>query len=435
MTPENLQFLMASAVDMTFKGMPHHIGRITLADIGGQGWNVLREDLPLPVAVVRSDALEQNSRWMRAFLARTGVQIAPHGKTTMCPQLFLRQLADGAWGLTCATPAQLQVYRSFGIRRVLLANQLLGRQALNFVCSEMARDPHFELYVIADSVAAVSMMAEAARRGTGGRRLRVLVEIGQSGGRTGARTLAEALALSRAIAAEPALALSGVASYEGVVPGDDDDLLEANVSKMLDFHRETALETARLGLFSPEGPVLLTAGGSQFPDMAAERLKRIDIGRPTQVVIRSGCYLIHDDGHYARSLARMSSRSPGLACLEQGLSPALELWAYFQSRPEPRVGFATFGKRDAGHDLGFPQPRRWFRPGQHTRPQPLSPDHRVIKLSDQHAHLELPADTPLRIGDMLCFGISHPCTTLDKWTILPVVNERYDVVDALRTYF
>lgn len=435
MTPENLQSILASAVDMTCKGMPHHIGRIALADVGRQGWNVLREDLPLPVAVIRSEALEHNSRWMRAFLARTGVQIAPHGKTTMCPQLFLRQIADGAWGLTCATPAQLQVYRSFGVRRVLFANQLLGRQALDFACREVARDPQFELYIIADSTTAVSALAEAAKRSAGGRRLRILVEVGQTGARTGVRTLPEAVDLARAIAAEPALALTGVASYEGIVQGDRDDLLEANVVKMLELHAAVAVEAARLGMFSADGPVLLTAGGSQFPDMAADQLKKIGIAQPTEVVIRSGCYLIHDDDRYARALERMASRSPRLASLEQGLSPALELWAYFQSRPEPRLGFATFGRRDAGHDAGLPQPRRWFRPGQHLSPQTLPPGHRVIKLSDQHAHLELPSDTPLRIGDMICFGISHPCTTLDKWTILPVVNERYDVIDALRTYF
>jgi D-serine dehydratase len=435
MTPENLQSVMDSEVDRTCKGMPHHVGRMLLADIGRQGWNVLREDLPLPVAVIRSEVLEQNSRWMRAFLARTGVQIAPHGKTTMCPQLFLRQITDGAWGMTCATPAQLQVYRTFGVRRVLLANQLVGRQAVAFVCREIVRDPHFEFYTIADSVAAISNLAEMASHETGGRRLRILVEIGQAGARTGVRTIAEALELARAIAAQPALALAGVASYEGVVSGSTDDILEANVSRMLEFQSAFALEAAQAGLFSSEGAVLLTAGGSQFPDMAADRLKKIDIGRPTEVVLRSGCYLIHDDGHYAHALQRMSLRSPSMTPFEQGLSPALELWAYFQSRPEPSLGFATFGKRDAGHDLGFPQPLRWFRPGWHSQPQPLASNHRVMRLSDQHAHLELPSDTPLRVGDMIGFGISHPCTTFDKWTILPVVNQHYDVIDALRTYF
>jgi D-serine dehydratase len=435
MTPEQLQSIMGSEVDKTCKGMPHHIGRLSLADIGRQGWNLLREDLPLPVAVIRSEALEQNSRWMRAFLARTGVQLAPHGKTTMCPQLFLRQIADGAWGMTCATAAQLQVYRTFGVRRVLLANQLLGRQAIAFARAELARDPQFELYTIADSIAAISHMAQMASRDACGRRLRILVEVGQTGARTGVRTIAEALELARAIAAQPALALAGVASYEGVVSGSTDDLLETNVSRMLEFQSAVALEVAQAGLFSPEGAVLLTAGGSQFPDMAADRLTRLDIGRPKEVVLRSGCYLIHDDGHYARALRRMSLRSPGIAPFEQGLSPALELWTYFQSRPEPGLGFATLGKRDAGHDLGFPQPLRWFRPGRHSQPQPLASNHRVVKLSDHHAHLELPDYTPLQVGDMIGFGISHPCTTFDKWTILPVVNQRYDVVDALRTYF
>ncbi len=61
-------------------------------------WNLLREDLSLPTAVLYEDKLAHNLRWMQEFVAAYGVKLAPHGKTTMAPKLFARQLQAGAWG-------------------------------------------------------------------------------------------------------------------------------------------------------------------------------------------------------------------------------------------------------------------------------------------------------------------------------------------------
>src|SRR5450432_508582 len=116
-------------LDGRIKGIPGAVAGFPLSEIGGQGWNLLREDLPLPVAVLRQSALAGNGRWMRAFLALSDSVIAPHGKTTMSPQLFQRQIADGAWAMTVATAQQLRICRDSGIARVVLANQLVGRQA------------------------------------------------------------------------------------------------------------------------------------------------------------------------------------------------------------------------------------------------------------------------------------------------------------------
>jgi len=190
------------------------------------------------------------------------------------------------------------------------------------------------------------------------------------------------------------------------------------------------------GYFSTAQPVILTAGGSQFPDIAAKRLRAIDLGRPCERIVRSGCYLTHDSVHYARAFARMLQRSPELELPGSlALAPALELWACVQSRPEQTLAFANFGKRDTGADLGLPEPLSWYRFGLHAAPAAIPAGHRVTELNDQHAFLELPADSPLRVGDMMAFGISHPCTTFDKWQVLPVVNDAYDVVDAVRTFF
>jgi D-serine dehydratase len=216
MTLDALETLL---LDHRVKGMPGGIEPFPLGRIAERKWNVLREDLPLPLAVLKERALTHNSAWMRRFLGLSGTMIAPHGKTTMSPQLFARQLADGAWAMTVATVHQLQVARDFGIGRIVLANQLIGRQAIRYVFEELKRDPDFDFYCLVDSSTNVAQLAAAAREAAVGRPLQVLLEGGFPGGRTGARDRAAALVVAEAVAdAEPYLALRGVEGFEGLFP-------------------------------------------------------------------------------------------------------------------------------------------------------------------------------------------------------------------------
>ena len=182
-------------LDGRTKGFPAAAEPLRLGQLGKHGLDVMAEDLPLPLAALKETALRHNSSWMRAFQEMTGVILAPHGKTSMSPQLFRRQLDDGAWGITVATVQQLRVCRATGVTRVLMANELVGRQAIAYVLDELARDPTFEFYALADSVAAVDALAAAAAARRPGRPLDLLVECGVMGGRTGCRSLSAALAV------------------------------------------------------------------------------------------------------------------------------------------------------------------------------------------------------------------------------------------------
>ena len=424
-----------SLVDQRTKGLPGGLAPLALDALGTQGWNLLHEDLPLPVAVLRQRALAANRRWMQAFLRHSGAVIAPHGKTTMSPQLFESQLADGAWAITVATGHQIQVARTYGVERVILANQLVGRQAIRYVMGELARDPSFDFYCLVDSVEGVAQLAAAARAAGLGRPLQLLLEGGYRGGRTGCRDLPSALAVARAVAAAaPMLALRGVEGFEGLFSGSAEAKATA-VSGFLDFLVEIAVAAEREGLFGP-GPLLLSAGGSAFYDMVAARFARAGLTRELRVVTRSGCYLTHDSGLYAQAFDDLLRRSPELGRLNAGPEAALEIWAYVQSRPEPEKVLLTMGKRDVSYDE-MPVALRWFRPGGASgrAPAALAAGHVVTGLNDQHCHMTVPANSPLAVGDMVAFGISHPCLTFDKWQVIPLVNDAYDVVGAIRTFF
>jgi D-serine dehydratase len=427
--PLRLETLLGAPLDPSTKGLPPDCGPVTAGGIGKRGWSLLAEDLPLPQAVIRRKALEANSAWMSRFAALNGLRIAPHGKTTMAPQLYDLQARDGAWAITVATTQQMGVALRFGVRRVLIANQPVGRKQVDAVFAALAADPAVEIFCLADSVEGVDQLAAGAARNSPANPLYVLVEIGVDGARTGARSPAAALSVSRAVAAAPGLSLAGFECFEGVLADTAavDRLVEAVVSAAHAAEAE--------GLLPAGEPLILSAGGSAYFDRVGERFASARFGRPLLKVLRSGCYLTHDSIGYARAFERIVAQT-SLALPDGRLEPALEVWAYVQSRSEPGRSLLTMGKRDVGFDAGMPRPERWFRPGgAMTAPQPMPEGHEVAALNDQHCHLLHPASSPLRVGDMVGFGIGHPCTTFDRWALLMVVDEDYRITGAVRTFF
>ena len=266
-----------------------------------------------------------------------------------------------------------------------------------------------------------------------GRRLQVLIELGLPGGRTGFRDDAEALAAARRIAASPYICLRGIEAFEGIIQGLAAAERDAKVDDLLQRIVRLGEQCHDTGLFA--GEPILSAGGSSLFDRVAKTFGAARETRPFLVLLRSGCYLVHDSHFYKQLIDQLEVRSPIAASLGEGLRPALEVWAYVHSRPEPTRVIAGLGKRDIGEDVARPTPLAWARPGPDVTPRPLSETHRASRLDDQHAYLDVPADSPLEPGDLISFGISHPCTTFDKWKLLYIVDDQLHVIGSVRTYF
>jgi D-serine dehydratase len=422
------------ALDLGDKGVPPLARDLPLTAVGAQGWRVLQEDLPLPIAVIRESALRHNSAWMKAFVAKEGARIAPHGKTTMSPALFDLQIADGAWGVTLSTQHQIQVARSFGYDRIFLANQLVGRSAIAYVAGQLRDHPEFEFYCLVDSAINVEAIARVAADLGLSRPVNLLVELGYRGGRTGCRSLDEAAALASFVSRTDKVRLAGFEGFEGLLRGGSRQETAALVSAFLDDLVRLAERCSSEGLLSGESAIL-SAGGSAFYDIVAAKLKAARLDRPSLVLLRAGCYITHDRLLYGRAFEALRERDPALAASGGGLMPALEIWAYVQSRPEPGKAILGFGKRDASYDEP-PVALSWFRPdGAMSQPVPVPDGHDVHGLNDQHCHLTVPENSPLRVGDMMSLGISHPCLTFDKWRVIHLVDDDYRVTSSIRTYF
>jgi D-serine dehydratase len=163
----------------------------------------------------------------------------------------------------------------------------------------------------------------------------------------------------------------------------------------------------------------------------------MQLSRPVTAILRSGCYVTHDHGFYHHLLQEMQTRESVVEA--DNLRPALEVWSMVQSRPEPDLAILTMGKRDASYDIDLPFPVKTHRPGDTSQPFDLPAGCNLEKMNDQHAYLRLPKDsaicTSLQVGDLVACGISHPCTTFDKWPVILVVDDAYQVQSAVNTFF
>ena len=418
--------------DWTLKGFAPAWEGLTAAQIAAEKKSVFDVELLWPVAVLKQSAIDSNRAWMRKFLEFTGAWLAPHGKTSLAPSLLRWQMEDGAWAITAATVHHVRLYRRFGVSRILLANQIVASAEIDWIAQEMARDPKFEFYCLVDSVEGAELLAEQLRRIANPPTFRVFVEMGIEGGRAGVRSVRQGLEVAWAVASlAPYLSLVGIETFEG---------LNQFAPNGFDLARDIIHSAAELlhicvaeRLFADKR-ILFSAGGSSFFDLAAFAMTNDDPATSIQPILRSGCYITHDDEAYGRMFDLLRQRVPQVDAFGPGLIGALEVWAPILSMPEPGTLICALGRRDVGSETRMPRGLKWAQRGSetvHTAPPGLN----VISMFDQHSVLSAPAGHKLRIGDLLGFGVSHPCTTFDKWRTLLVVNDSYDVTDVVRTYF
>jgi D-serine deaminase-like pyridoxal phosphate-dependent protein len=390
-------------VDWRTKGLWLPGGRLRASEFAAARYDIFTGPFSWPLMVLKRDAMQHNLTTMAEYCRRHGLLLAPHGKTSMAPKLFQTQLAAGAWGITLATANQVLTARGFGVPRIFLANE-----------------PEFEFVCYVDSAAGVEALRAALAEVTGVRDFAVVVELGHPGGRTGVRSIGEVVELARAASAVPRLSVLGVAGYEGGLSTVEE------ASAYLRTLRDAALALADAGALEPDGQLLVSAGGSAYFDAVTDVLAGPwPAGRQTRVLLRSGAYLTHDDGFYAE-------KTPFNRVDEGALRPAFEIWAQVVSTPEPGLALVGMGKRDAPFDEGLPVVKMLRRQDGNAMPATTA---QVRKLNDQHAYLDISDLAPVTPGDLICFGISHPCTAFDKWRVLPMVDERYHVVELIHTYF
>ncbi len=387
--------------------------------------NVLRGDVSLPAAIIQMSRLESNIRWMQEFADQAAVKLAPHGKTTMCPQIFKLQMQHGAWGMTLATAPQVAATVNHGVQRIILANQLIGRRNMEIVADTLHDT---SVYCIVDSIENVESLGHffAARD----QELFVLIELGAAQGRTGCRNVEQVEAINEVIMRSEGVRLSGIEVYEGVLHGSN---AEAAVHALLDRVLETTMKLAANDGMADQD-FILTGAGSAWYDLVATRFLSDQLPSNVVPVIRPGSYVIHDTGMCDRFQNAILNRSDTANQLGGRLQSCLEIWAYIQSIPEDGLAIVTMGKRDVGFTDGLPLPSLHYR-DTWVSPRPADSEWEVVDLMDQHTFMRIGPNADLAVGDMVSFSASHPCLTCDKWRHFCVVDDTYNAIDLWPTFF
>ena len=394
-------------------------------------YNLLNEDFMLPSMVVKEKAVVNNSAWMKEFAEKAGVLVAPHGKTTMCPELFEIQLADGAWGMTLANAFQVKVAFRHGINKILLANQLVGKQNIKTIIEELKTDDSAEFYCLVDNEDNIKELASVCRDENLQKPLNVLIEIAPAGGRAGVRTSCEVIELAKVIKSQsPWVKLAGIECYEGVIHDPDEVRL---VTEFLNFVSKTTVEVEDLGLFDAD-KLILSGGGTVFFDLVSDILPKTPLKTPFDVLIRPGCYLSHDSGIYEQFQKNLVARDEIAASIDSSLESAIEVLTYVQSIPEPGLAILTMGKRDVSFDSGLPVPVKRYGPKSKELSE-LNGDWVLTDLNDQHAFMKFPKEVCLSVGEIIISQVSHPCLTFDKWQEIALIDEEYNVLKMLKTHF
>lgn len=426
----------AILIDDRIRGFPPGHTALPLEAIGQQGWKPFDGTMALPLISLDQSAFAGNVVAMMAYVKSHGVEIAPHAKTPMSTVLSGALLAAGAWGTTVADIRQAAVLLKAGQRRLILANEIGGPAAARRLAALLAGYPDADLHIFVDSAPLAAALRDAWQSRADLPPLGLMVELGA--GRAGARSVEAATEILDVILAaeSPSFRLTGVAAYEGAAATADAGETLARIDGLMGLTAEFLPRVrARIG---KDRPIILTVGGSVFFDRVVGGLSAAVAADPDcRLILRSGAIFFHDHGIYERGLAGLDAREgfrfgADTRSASQEFKPALRVWAEVLSLPEPGLAICGIGLRDVAIDQGLPRPLALYRDGA-----PLADvvAATVLRLNDQHAFVTIPAGTDVAIGDVVEFGISHPCTCLDRHAILYGLASDHTVTTAYLTSF
>jgi D-serine deaminase-like pyridoxal phosphate-dependent protein len=389
-------------LDYSYRGVP---GLGEPDSLDPRSWaGIGLDDLLKPVVTLDEAALSNNLRVVMEFCRRAGVRIAPHTKTAMSPEIAHDLLDAGADALTVSTIAQVRVLVDHGFRRILVANQIMDPLGVSWLRRALNAHPDLEVACFVDSVEGLSLLGDS-----GATNIDVYVEHGPVGGRAGVRRFADVSDLCQRVVQTPGVTLRGLSGWEGILGADRTPTTDHRVSSYI-----AALSRAMDDLADTFDGLELTVGGSSFIDLIVA-----EVQDRWPLLLRCGCAFFHDSGYFA-----------GVSPLASSLRPAITLWGYVQSVPEPDLTIVGVGKRDVGFDLGLPT-IELMRDAQGNETSIEGAE--LTALNDQHALVR--GGPGFRPGQLLGLGISHPCTTLDRWRLIPVLDDRRQVTRVIRTFF
>ena len=400
-----------TVIEGKFKGFPIDSYGKTLEQFLATKPNLFTANFQFPIMVLKESAVKNNIAQMMSFCNSVNAELAPHVKTTMSPQLAQMQVAAGARALTVANFWQGSIFLKYGFKNLIIANEVLDPTAIAEI-AKINKQKQAEIIFYVDSILALEIIQKFTPL-AGEQNL--FIEIGAENGRGGVRELSLVEQLAQRIKTDQRLNLIGVTGFEGAVP--DAARGRRGERKISKFCQKIVAAAELAYPYKSDQPFVISAGGSAYFDIVARELNKFE--KPRRLLLRSGGYITHDHKYYEEIYP--------FASTDRSFQPAIEVWGQVISKPERDFGVLNLGKRDIGNDLHNPIPIKSYDG------QVKSFSAVIEKLNDQHGYLR--GKQEFSLAQLIGLGISHPCTTFDKWGLIPLVNDDYDLIDCMQTFF
>lgn len=400
-----------TVIEGIYKGFPIDSYGKTLEQFLATKPNLFTANFQFPIMVLKESAVKNNIAQMMSFCNSVNAELAPHVKTTMSPQLAQMQVAAGATALTVANFWQGSIFLKYGFKNLIIANEVLDPTAIAAI-ARINRQKQAEIIFYVDSILALEIIQKYTPL-EGEQNL--LIEIGTDNGRGGVRDLSQVAEIAQRISADSRLNLIGVTGFEGAVP--DAARGRRGERKISKFCQKIVAAAQLAYPYKSDQPFVISAGGSAYFDIVARELNKFE--KPRRLLLRSGGYITHDHKYYEEIYP--------FASTDRSFQPAIEVWGQVISKPERDFGVLNLGKRDIGNDLHNPIPIKSYDG------QVKSFSAVIEKLNDQHGYLR--GKQEFSLAQLIGLGISHPCTTFDKWGLIPLVNDDYDLINCIQTFF
>lgn len=401
-------------IDHGSMGLPPDAEGKTIGELIAERRNLFTGGFTAPVLALSAEAIDHGLALMEQNSAKYGLAFAPY--SPLFSQIFQRQCAHGAWGITAAVPHQVRVYRAFGIQQIFLANTLVDAALLTWLARELSADVEFRFICYVDSVRGVELMDAALREAGAARPVEVVVELGAGkGARTGARTADQCAAVADAVAAAPTLRLVGVAGSEDDIPEADYVKVTAWLQRLI----KIAADLDKADRFTDAEEIIVSMTGGTWLEAVTDVSAQFPtLSRPVVKLVRSG-----------ECATRGGQLPPTDGHPDTGVSSApLRLWTQVVSRPEPSLAFVNTGRIETPRGMNLPATQVVRHTEGETR---LLPGVTLTGIYDHQAQLKLTDMAELEVGDWIGLSLPSISASAETWPLIPLVHADGGVTDYI----
>ena len=426
-------------IDSAVKGIKD-IDKIKIQDIKKQKWNILKEDVQFPILTIKKSFFNKNILSMHKYVKANKVFLAPHIKTSMSPQIIQQIFNLGCWGFTVANNQQLSVLLKMGIRKIIFANLITNQSNIDNLFQLINQYKDIQIYICVDSIFGINLLKTLSKKLNFNRVIKILIEVGYQNSRSGIRNIKSLNKILDSLRILPVnFKISGILFYEGASAVNNYSISLKRVEKCIKLAFNCLNFLISNNIINNK-ECIISGGGSEYFDLVVDSFKKNKKNKNFKFVIRPGSYIAYGHGYYLSSLNKINDRKKIIIKNKKInatdlFQPSLELWAHVISQQDSGKAILNFGKRDVSFDLGYPIPLLVYRNGKILHKSPYDKNIVVYKLNDQHAFIKFSKNYNIEVGDLVKFGVSHPCITIDKWKIFYMINDNNTIVEAFKTFF